>query len=440
GGTNVFVDLGSGNKGLRMKNNVNSLDEYLRTHTAGVTEVTFAARFRVDAYDPGFKGTLMYSNLDTGAGSPIPGICIIGDHFWLVNCFDAGSEVQLFDIGAVGTLPTAFHEAFVYYNNTENRVALWWDGAQVYNAIVGSAKPGQARFRFGALCMRPVNWPKNLTSTVTFDWVGYDEGPGANPPPGAWRTQPISAGGLLACYLDGSYYPDQFVRTNIMSRWNPDTALVTDALYDSPFYPGQTGILDHTVWHANGNDPSTSNVPSGGNYWVSALAVNPANGAAWMSWGAEATYRYAGTYGPTGAVYAMGKDDSGPGWSEGVPQAARPDTADNNSQVVALASSVKWMYALTCDLVTGEYNLFKTPTGVCHVPPQDADGDGDVDLGDFNAFQACFNGPNRPWKSGVPAEVCACQDSNDDTDVDLADFGVFQSCFNGPNRSPKCLP
>ena len=30
----------------------------------------------------------------------------------------------------------------------------------------------------------------------------------------------------------------------------------------------------------------------------------------------------------------------------------------------------------------------------CHATPQDSDGDGDVDLGDFTAFQRCFNGPN----------------------------------------------
>jgi hypothetical protein len=64
----------------------------------------------------------------------------------------------------------------------------------------------------------------------------------------------------------------------------------------------------------------------------------------------------------------------------------------------------------------------------------DFDGDGDVDLADFSAFQACFNGPNRP-----PAEGCAVDaDFDNDDDVDLADFGVFQACFNGANRPPAC--
>ncbi|MBN1489598.1 MAG: hypothetical protein JXA69_06735, partial [Phycisphaerae bacterium] len=67
-------------------------------------------------------------------------------------------------------------------------------------------------------------------------------------------------------------------------------------------------------------------------------------------------------------------------------------------------------------------------------PMADFDCDGDVDLADFGAFAACFNGPNRP-----PTPSCAADaDSDGDGDVDLADFGVFSPCFNGPNRPPAC--
>ena len=73
----------------------------------------------------------------------------------------------------------------------------------------------------------------------------------------------------------------------------------------------------------------------------------------------------------------------------------------------------------------------------CNCPPQDADADGDVDLGDFNnAFQPCFNGPNQPYK--LDADVCFCMDADHDGDIDVADFLAFQGCFNGPNRPPKC--
>jgi len=70
------------------------------------------------------------------------------------------------------------------------------------------------------------------------------------------------------------------------------------------------------------------------------------------------------------------------------------------------------------------------------LPPTDADfdDDGDVDLGDFNVFQTCFNGPNRP-----PRGACAGNaDFDGDNDVDLGDFNAFQACFNGPNRLPAC--
>jgi hypothetical protein len=74
----------------------------------------------------------------------------------------------------------------------------------------------------------------------------------------------------------------------------------------------------------------------------------------------------------------------------------------------------------------------------CNNPPQDADGDGDVDLVDFGVFQGCFNGPNRPWVGGATLVACICLDADGDADVDLVDFGAFQGCFNGPNRPPAC--
>ncbi len=70
---------------------------------------------------------------------------------------------------------------------------------------------------------------------------------------------------------------------------------------------------------------------------------------------------------------------------------------------------------------------------------QDVDDDGDVDLTDFGAFSACFNGPNRLWAgSPLAGQGCACVDLDGDGDVDLADFGGFSACFNGPNRPPAC--
>jgi hypothetical protein len=76
----------------------------------------------------------------------------------------------------------------------------------------------------------------------------------------------------------------------------------------------------------------------------------------------------------------------------------------------------------------------------CNAPPEDVDGDSDVDLADFGIFQSCFNGPNRPYALPPGSDDdCKCLDVDPpggDGDVDLADFGKFQACFNGPNRPP----
>ena len=58
----------------------------------------------------------------------------------------------------------------------------------------------------------------------------------------------------------------------------------------------------------------------------------------------------------------------------------------------------------------------------------DADGDGDVDLADLLAFDACFSGPgvDRPDE---PA--CSEVDLDADGDVDLADLVAFQANFTG---------
>jgi hypothetical protein len=59
--------------------------------------------------------------------------------------------------------------------------------------------------------------------------------------------------------------------------------------------------------------------------------------------------------------------------------------------------------------------------------PGDLDGDGDVDVADFAAFQACF-GPGQ----GVFTDCrCANLDATDD-DIDTADWSLFEAAFTGP--------
>ena len=58
----------------------------------------------------------------------------------------------------------------------------------------------------------------------------------------------------------------------------------------------------------------------------------------------------------------------------------------------------------------------------------DCDGDGNVDLVDFAAFQRCYSGPDAEW---IPA-ACAPADTDGDGDVDHADAGLFTTLLTGP--------
>ena len=59
-------------------------------------------------------------------------------------------------------------------------------------------------------------------------------------------------------------------------------------------------------------------------------------------------------------------------------------------------------------------------------PSGDADGDGDVDLNDFDSLPACLTGPDV----GYGAE-CTAFDFTLDSDVDLLDIGQLQAAFGG---------
>lgn len=65
--------------------------------------------------------------------------------------------------------------------------------------------------------------------------------------------------------------------------------------------------------------------------------------------------------------------------------------------------------------------------GVC-LQRCDSDNDGDVDLSDFDIFEACVSGPAAGYD---PA--CADMDMNNDGGVDLLDFAVIQRFFTSAN-------
>lgn len=62
----------------------------------------------------------------------------------------------------------------------------------------------------------------------------------------------------------------------------------------------------------------------------------------------------------------------------------------------------------------------------CHASRSDLDGDGDVDVDDFGAFQLCYTGAGKI--SQFDAATCHCVDYDGDMDVDDQDFAVFNGC------------
>lgn len=59
----------------------------------------------------------------------------------------------------------------------------------------------------------------------------------------------------------------------------------------------------------------------------------------------------------------------------------------------------------------------------------DLDGNGDMDLSDWELFSECMNGPSQPPAAACPDDVDP--DLDNDGDADLADFEIFQVYFSG---------
>ncbi len=59
----------------------------------------------------------------------------------------------------------------------------------------------------------------------------------------------------------------------------------------------------------------------------------------------------------------------------------------------------------------------------------DADGDGDLDLTDYQIMNLCLAGPDVDYPDG---NFCLVSDGNEDLTIDLADFHLLQQLFTGP--------
>jgi len=64
---------------------------------------------------------------------------------------------------------------------------------------------------------------------------------------------------------------------------------------------------------------------------------------------------------------------------------------------------------------------------ICNSPADDTDGDGDVDDADVQVLVACMQGPGLAWTGNpVDQQICRCLDQDGDLDVDLKDYWAFQ--------------
>ncbi len=89
------------------------------------------------------------------------------------------------------------------------------------------------------------------------------------------------------------------------------------------------------------------------------------------------------------------------------------------------------------DIVEGtslDCNANEIPDECEMIEAGDLDGDGDVDLPDYVAFEACFTGPCGAPPCDPPLYAdpcCVLADDDQDGDLDLADFTAFQANFTG---------
>lgn len=369
GGTVATItDLGGGNQGLTLQKNGDAgyhfytLYRRMRNVIPGVGAVmvpayTMAARFSVDSLSGCDNVQFMLTRpLNPAAVGLNPAYyapqASIGVHYvdgvpnyaLMVRRLD-GTEVILATMGPV--VPGQFNEVYLYNENsvegTDRFVKCWWNGVQVFNGAIPDADcrngsvESWAQFGSDMGNFRPTVPGSNQ---VTFDWVGIVRGEVSPSMSVHWDH-----------YLDGSLRANDLVyalKSNLLSVVSG--VVGSSRLLEPEWYASPNSIAraqSVIYWHANNHNPQVlDHLRLRGSYWFTGLAVNPADGKAWMSWSAEPTYD-----GP-GLGYVITRDLSGNMADEGIPEAG--------AIVAALAYNDGKMYALTCNLTTGVYSLYST--------------------------------------------------------------------------------
>jgi hypothetical protein len=133
--------------------------------------------------------------------------------------------------------------------------------------------------------------------------------------------------------------------------------------------------------------------------------------------------------GATGALFAS-SDGSNPLTFQWFKNGALiPDAMSFYYQIIGADCDDEGIYSVQatnpCGTVTS-HDATVTVTGCSSGDLGDCDGDGDVDLVDFGAFQLCFG-----IEEDLATAGCLCSDFDSDSDVDLVDFAQFQLVFTG---------
>lgn len=468
-----------------VKLNNTTLRHWRRRPGVGDAAVTLGTRFRVQDYSSDFGGSIMHVSARTPNNTPATAqvvLAIRGDHLVVLDAVGPSGVytnpqwMQLADLTPSESLDTNRYYEVHMYADTTGLVKVWLDGnlTTITNANLRETSTATDGVGFGAGSAKSQN--STGTATILFDWVGYanSEVPGGtNPEPtNIWPSQALADGGILGAFLDGTVLPHEFNSSNVIVRFNGKSS--NPALFSGSPPSLASELQPIAAWAANGNNPGllggtdqigteglagspASNVPNGGAYWVSALAVNPCDGTAWMAWSGTdkyeenlsnlpagdttarrvAKYAYNGTYGPIGRVYTVGAE--GTIYTAGGDEGEVLPGGTGNSQVVGLAFRGRTVYALVEDLATNPatFNVYKAANPVntcCNEVAFDVDGDSDVDMVDFGVFQACYTGTATP-PDPLPYP-CGCLDRNHDGKVESFDFGAFLGCANGPALAP----
>jgi len=408
-----------------------------------------------------------YANCQGNDTNPWVGVRVNGSNLEL--CDIKNNNAVLKNIGTFANNTWMEIRLFGTAYQNQDRVKCWVNGVLQYDSAGPDPDPQltPANWMYtgvgtgvGGYISSAPNLPRTGTGKIVIDWLGYHLGEYTGDA-ATWANELPDADTPVGSFQPCHVLPHYWLYSAIMTRW-----VGTDSepsLYSGVGISGQNpdpmpGVTRVDAWHCNGNDPAASNKSTGAPYWVQAMAINPCDGSAYMSWSAFLvntahgdSSRFAwgyylddsvSPYASLGKVYRVGFYDPGLYGPE-ADQGAMPG-AGANSVVAALAftPSGSTVLAHVIDSTDRTYKLYAAPNPnggyCCNDPFADvvpAGGDGFVDMNDFAAWQRCYNDNPVDFQP-----ECACFDRNGDQRVNGQDLISFINCASSPGvqADPNC--